>query len=217
MYPLKLAGVERGEPMTLEEADSGKVNKEQPRYCDRDANNQNYFINCLSCVVAFEARLRGYKVMATPYEKSTYEKAAEDIRLCWLDSHDERPDFDYYTPDIITAEEFYKVLKRLIKPNERYILKYKVQRDDGATVYHVVNLINNNGELIIIENQRGQINLTPNEFTWHHDNNSCKENLEMYLKNYIDYSVKGKGPSLLRIDNKRFNLCYVNKILKEEV
>lgn len=55
---LTRSDVKQGEPMTLGEANSGNVN---PNYSSTDVG---YKINCQSCVMAMEYRLRGYDVTA---------------------------------------------------------------------------------------------------------------------------------------------------------
>lgn len=57
MFPKKLAGVKRKDMMTFEEADGTKPN---PKINE----DYSYMINCQTCVVAYEARRRGYDVDA---------------------------------------------------------------------------------------------------------------------------------------------------------
>jgi hypothetical protein len=57
--PQTVAGVSRGIPMTLAEADGRSVN---PDY----SKGGNYAINCQTCTFAYELRCRGYNVEAKP-------------------------------------------------------------------------------------------------------------------------------------------------------
>jgi hypothetical protein len=62
LFPDEIAGVKRGKKMTRDEANGEKPN---PNF----KQGLGYQENCQSCVVAFEARLRGYNVQTLPYKK----------------------------------------------------------------------------------------------------------------------------------------------------
>ena len=57
-YPPSIAGKKRGMPMTFDEADHGRSN---PNYYFEE---EAFKYNCQCCVVAHEARIRGYDVQA---------------------------------------------------------------------------------------------------------------------------------------------------------
>lgn len=63
-YPADIAGVKRGPEMIFENADSYNVN---PNY----GKARGYSINCQSCVVVFEARLKGYDVQVVANTKGS--------------------------------------------------------------------------------------------------------------------------------------------------
>lgn len=70
-----IAGVDIGEPMSFIEADEGRGN---PLFILVDAKIKGYKDNCATCLLAFEARLRGYNVEALP---NTPGSAAERLSL----------------------------------------------------------------------------------------------------------------------------------------
>lgn len=70
-------GVKKGEPMTHEEADSGKVN---PKYMEDEA----YRINCQTCVYAYVARRLGYNVQAIGRDRTN---ADQNARTSGKDGH----------------------------------------------------------------------------------------------------------------------------------
>lgn len=73
--PTSIAGVERGDPMTRSQANNNRVN---PNYFKAPG----YQTNCQSCVVAYEARLRGYDVQTkTNTRGSKLDELAHDTRL----------------------------------------------------------------------------------------------------------------------------------------
>lgn len=83
--PGKIAGVQKGEPMTFEQADGKRANP----YFDNTINGGELFgytDNCQTCVVAFEARMRGYDVRALPANRNPYIRdLARDTTLAWID------------------------------------------------------------------------------------------------------------------------------------
>lgn len=78
--PDTFVGFKRGAEMSHKEADSGSVN---PHY---DPGSIEYTSNCQTCVVAYEARLRGYDVHAGAFRTNSplYDLARES-NTAWLD------------------------------------------------------------------------------------------------------------------------------------
>lgn len=95
----QINGVVRGLPMTSEEADSGKCNPNKPdRWCDREEYNTQmaekggYLYNCQSCAVAFEARVRGYDVIAGSRSNNpTADMIQSDISKAFIDPTTGKP------------------------------------------------------------------------------------------------------------------------------
>lgn len=74
-----LAGTKKGKPMTREQANSGNVNPEF------NSGDQKFRVNCQTCVVAFEARLRGYDVTAKPMITKEQRELARNSAIAWID------------------------------------------------------------------------------------------------------------------------------------
>lgn len=116
--PDSINGVQRGEPMTREQADSNHVN---PNYF----KSTGYQINCQSCVVAYEARLRGYDVQTKANHKNpTAEMLSRDTRLAWKDpTTGKKP--DYITNESVTTAKKCKAwMEETIQPGERYTFSH---------------------------------------------------------------------------------------------
>lgn len=71
-------GIKQGKPMSFEEANQGRGN---PKYYLGDL----YEINCQTCVVIHELRLRGFDLGAKPKTSSAQFKMAQDSTYAWLD------------------------------------------------------------------------------------------------------------------------------------
>ena len=95
----QINGVVKGMPMTAEEADSGKCNPNKPdRWYDRDEYNAQmtekggYLYNCQSCAVAYEARVRGYDVIAGSRSNNpTADMIQNDISKAFIDPTTGKP------------------------------------------------------------------------------------------------------------------------------
>lgn len=197
-----LGGAARGKPMSFKEADSCHVN---PLY----GSAHGYSINCQSCVVAFEARLRGYDVITRPNTKgSVAERLSYRTNLAWIDPETgAHPDY-IVNHEANTPLRYLKFMKSQVKPGERYTLQFvwKGREWNG----HIVNLdLTEDGELRIKDNQRG-----PNELSeWVGD-----EQVLSYLR---EFKFKGRRnrrlftglTKMLRIDNMEFDEDIANGIL----
>ena len=116
--PDTLAGVKRGEPMSREQANEGRVN---PNY----GKGPGYQTNCQSCVVAYEARLRGYDVQTKPnHRNATAAALSADTRMAWKDPKTGTVP-DYITSDKVTTAKRCKTwLEETIQPGERYTFSH---------------------------------------------------------------------------------------------
>ena len=196
-----LAGVKRGNAMSFVEADTGNVN---PDYTGRHDGNS---INCQTCVVAFEARLRGYDLMAMPNNPGSMpEKVSYNTRLPWIDPDTGKMPAWTIGSGSRTPIATLRKMKKTLLPGERYTMQFtwKESRRYG----HIVNLdFDDNGNLRIKDNQRGfnQIYGEEEQSEWVGDDAVLE-----YLK-----SVScGKFFHVLRIDNLDFNCEVVNEMLK---
>ncbi len=203
MFPASLGGVSRGKPMSFREADNFKVN---PKY----GTAPGYAINCQSCVVTFEARLRGYDVYTLPNTSgSMLDKLSRQTNLAWKDpATGQHPNY-IQDDSLTTPKKYLGFIQNTVQPGERYTLQFswKGRRAGG----HIVNLDRmEDGSLRIKDNQRG-----PGERDeWLGDN----EVLDYLKRMKYTISVYGQKfsmvPRLLRIDNLEFDTGVVNQILK---
>lgn len=204
----KLAGVSRGKPMTHEEADTGRVN---PNF----SKGAGYQINCQSCVVTYEARLRGYDVEVVPNDKlhPMCGRLARNTRLSWIDKQTGKsPDFMYdYKPtlsskwhgDAPTPKRFKEILSRDIQEDARYHIGFgwKGSRTSG----HIVTLGKKDGNLFIYDPQSDRT-YTGTAF----DKYLTRMKMQRTSYGYKYYQY----PEVLRVDDKEFNYDVVSQIVK---
>ncbi|MCM1538196.1 MAG: toxin glutamine deamidase domain-containing protein [bacterium] len=199
-----IANVSPGENMTFEQADSGHVN---PNY----GKDYSYSINCQSCVVAFEARERGYDVQVLPCTKgSALERLSHDPRMAWIDPKTgKHPDY-IYDNNRRTPEDYLDFVNEVVKPGNRYTIQFawKGRGHSG----HIVNIDRTpNGLLRIKDNQRG-----PGEKSEWIGDFAVLDYLSRVK--YEDTSLFGGTtpcvPQLLRVDNMDFDFSVVNHIMK---
>ena len=198
LFPDEIAGVKRGKEMTREEANGGKPN---PNF----KQGHGYKRNCQSCVVAYEARLRGYDVQALPNtEGSALEKLSRDPNLAWIDpATGKHPEY-MYDDTATTAKKFLRFLENNIKSKQRYTLQFmwKGRRRAG----HIVSLDRDtSGKLRIYDPQSGVT----------YTGSSVAKYLERikYVMTVRGHKIPAR-PEVLRVDDKLFNMDIVNKILE---
>lgn len=204
----KLAGVEQGEPMTHEQADTGRVN---PNYGTQTAYN----INCQSCVVAYEARLRGYDIEVVPNDAAhpMCRRLSRDTRLAWKDRQTgETPDFMFpYRPtlsskwqgDPPTPKRFRQMLEESVQEGGRYHLGFgwKGSRRSG----HIVTMGKRNNELYIYDPQS--------------DRTYTGKAFDLYLARLkmqtTSYGYKYyQWPEVLRVDDKDIDYDVAGQVVR---
>jgi SPP1 gp7 family putative phage head morphogenesis protein len=186
--------IKRGKPMTHEEADSGNANPHRNEVGGED--------NCQTCAVVYEARLRGYNLVAKVYNDNNryMERLSYDMRLAFIDPITKKhPQFTYMPESVHGAEDYAIFLNKQIGKNERYSLDFGWKNSKEG---HVVNVWRTqNGELQITDNQTG-------------DNYVGDLEVIAYLKG-LDYSLSKKNnPKLLRIDNMEFDYSFIKHIVE---
>jgi SPP1 gp7 family putative phage head morphogenesis protein len=197
MYPEELAGIKRGKPMTRKEADSGDANFYY-------GTNDGYGINCQTCVVSFEARLRGYNVTAKPNTKgSMLEELSYNTSLAWIDPKTGTqpkyilPDFEL-RQNTHQPEEYLGFLHRRIKPKERYTFQFGWKYSRSG---HIVSLDRDSKGLLRIYDPQIDKTYTGDD-----------EIMNYLLRIKI---TSGRPPKILRIDNLGFNKQVVDYIFQE--
>lgn len=197
MFPDELAGIKRGKPMTREEADSGNANFFY-------GTSDKYGINCQTCVVSFEARLRGYNVTAKPNTKgSMLDTLSRQTNLAWTDPTTGKqpayilPDFEL-RPRKEQTREYFEFLERRIKEKERYTIQFCWKNYHAG---HIVSLDRNESGILRIYDP--QIDKTY----------TGDSEIMGYLSRIR--TTSNYPPKILRIDNLGFNKAVVDHIFEE--
>lgn len=184
-----IAGVDQGEPMDFERADKGHVN---PHYGDGDSG---FLDNCQTCVVAYEARCRGYNVEAKSFRgNATMDMLASDQTLAWIDPETgKRP---VMTRAGKSAQDVIAFLKERTKPGERYVLSVQL-----PGMRHIMHVFRETEDINIFDAQSGSTPFAGDE-----------EILELF--NVIGVRFKSQ-PKFMRVDHLQFNKEIVDKILQK--
>lgn len=208
--PKSIAGADRESPMTLSQADSGKIN---PNYNDKKYDD--FSVNCQSCVACFEARLRGYDVEALPNvggrngDGSAYSRDAlnGNCYSAWLDKDGKvcKP-IKSNVKDVHTASQVIDFMNKCFDRDDngeylkgsRYTFAFT---NKGCRVSaHIISLdVNDEGYLRLYDPQC-------NEF---HIGKEVRE----YIKDYVRLT---DTIEILRVDDKEMNHKVYNKIMKKK-
>lgn len=154
-----IAGVKPGKEMTFEEADGGNCN---PFFMQDKRNGGNlygYTSNCVACVVAFEARMRGYDVIALPVNGNKKMTAVVgDFRLAF-DMHSKSPGKQMHIiqNSHIDGTDTISFLGENVKNGNRYLFRYSTIYKDGKgnSIGHVVCAEKTSNGLRIYDPQSG--------------------------------------------------------------
>lgn len=219
MYPDDIAGVPRGDPMTEANANEGRPN---PNF----EKGNGYRVNCQSCVVTYEARLRGYDVetLANPKTAdSMLTKLSRNTRLAWVDPTTGKiPEFIPH-PSRGGPKTYLKWLGKTLKAGNRYTMQVFWKRGNSGHIVHVRK--NAGDEVEIYDPQTGTIyrndemikTRTGEHFdSKHYLFNGCRNPLEGFFAD-VQYTRYGRwrGPEILRVDDKLFNPDVVDKIMQK--
>lgn len=198
LRPDFVAKVKRGNPMTRDEANHGKVNP--------NLNvSEGYKKNCQSCVVSFEARLRGYDVKTLPKTKgSVLDALSRRTNLAWIDpSTNDNPKY-ISNKDALTPTKFYKFVEQTIEKDKRYTLQFVwAGRGSGGHI------------LSIDRDESGALRLYDPQVNRSYMGDYIKQYFKLFKYTETFYGVKSEvAPKILRIDNMEFNLSVVNNIME---
>ncbi len=198
MYPARIAGVKRGEPMSHEQADQGNAN---PNF----SKGGGYWTNCQSCVVAYEARRRGYDVITKPNTKgSKLSELSRQSSHAWIDPKTGKvAEFERNT-SVTTPTKCRKWLEETIQPGERYTFGHQWKgRTRSGHIIHADK--NESGELRLFDPQNGKT-MTGKDADYYMSR-------IRYTSTFYGQKVY-TGPKLLRVDNKQFNMEYADNIME---
>ncbi len=196
-HPNEISGVRKSMDMTFDDADGGRVN---PNY--KNGGKSNYEENCQSCVVAFEARLRGYNVEASKTTKLT-NSLSWDAKKAWINPetggvpNDIVPqDFDRIKGKPYNSEKYIDFLNTQIKEGNRYNMSFLWKSKRGR-VGHVITMYKDKEGIKIYDPQSGKI----------------EKDLKTFFKEvkFVSNSIGIKSneiPQLYRVDNMSFNPEY---------
>lgn len=188
-----VAGVRRENPMPFEEADGGKPN---PLFGQGEA----YDTNCQSCVVAYEARRRGFDVMAMPRFRNEHaDDLAYDTSLAWIDPVTGRKPNPRRLSVASTAQELVDELETSVGRGERYHLGFDWAQNDYGHIVCVEKDMR--GELVLYDPQSGRA--------------VRGSKLLQYLGRVNLSTVGGKSaPDLLRVDNLELSKDFADGVLR---
>lgn len=196
--PDTIGGAKRGMPMNEKQADSGNVNPDfgKVKGC-KD--------NCQSCVVAYEARLRGYDVKAKPKHNNPAADHISHITSdAWIDPATGKPPKMQRngTKSKWTWKDTQKFLEDNIQEGCRYTFRH-MWKGNGH-VGHIISATRKNGKLELYDPQTGKKYSDP-------------ASIKAYLKETRGQSsvmgFKFGVLGLQRVDNMRINPKYANGIM----
>lgn len=196
----EIAGVKRGEPMTLEEAGGKHVNPDYSSF-----GNMATRTNCQSSVAVFEARLRGYDIeTAIPQTMEALElkdELVEQPNLAYIDPITGKiPEFTRFKAT--TQEECEQWLNNNIKQGERYIFGFKEKKQ---TSYY-----ENFGHILeVMKDENNQLKFYDPQV----DKNYDKEFL-IQIKFKFEWNEPPFSLRILRVDDKELNYKVLNMIAK---
>ena len=198
LFPKEIAGVKRGKMMTRDEANGGKPN---PNF----KQSHGYQINCQSCVVTYEARLRGYNVQTLPNTKgSMLDKLSRQTNMAWIDPATGKHPAYIFDEAANTVKKFYDFIEKKIEAQKRYTLQFSWKGRSRSG--HIISMDRDEqGALRLYDPQTGQT--------------YTGKQINAYLGRLkFTMSIGGvkvsTPPKILRIDDKQFNLDVVNYIME---
>jgi len=195
--PSTIAGVERGDPMTRSQANNNRVN---PNYF----KSSGYQTNCQSCVVAYEARLRGYDVQTKANTRgSKLDELSRDTRLAWIDpATGKKPDW-ITNENVTTAKRCKTWMEDTIQPGERYTFQHGWK--GRSRTGHIISADkDSNGNLRLYDPQNGKT--------------MQGADIDQYLSRAkfttTVYGTKIPRARLIRVDNMQFNPDMADSIME---
>lgn len=196
IYPDSIAGVKRGVPMTHDEADSGHVN---PKW--EGGRGGPYSENCQSCVVVYEARLRGFDVDTFPNDSDhpTLDMLSKSTNMAWIDPKTNGiPNFIFDKKEWrrkgekLDAKMFENMLKDSMENGGRYHLGFdwKGRKSTG----HIVTITKDANNVLTIYDPQSNESFSGKAVSKYLKNIKYRESSYGYSWNNI--------PELLRVDDK---------------
>ena len=197
--PEKIGGADRGKPMSREEANEGRVN---PKF----GQGYGYTHNCQSCVVAFEARLRGYDVTAKSRANNpAANHIASNAQDAWIDPATGKPPAQIRNPlSVTTQKRTRKWLETNVDPNARYVFRHGWKNKKGGMGHIVCIDRDSAGNLRVYDPQNGKT----------YQGKDLDDYLGQVKTVYQVAGVKYPRAGLIRVDNMRINPGYADGIME---
>lgn len=187
--PGYIAGVKKGKPMTFEEANRGRCNPYYKQSKEFGGKYYGYATNCQTCVVAFEARMRGYDVRALPNNRNPYIKdLSHQTNLAFRDLHGNSPSYI----SMGKGKSEFSFVQDTVGEG-RYTLQF-IEKWCGEQDGHIISAFRVKGQLMLYDPQNGR-----------------RISGEKQIKRYLRGKTELK---MMRVDNMSFNEDYSNYILK---
>lgn len=152
--PQSLAGQAKGQAMDFEQANQGRANpnfnSDVVSLSSEGKVVRPYRINCQTCVVANEMRLRGFSVSAQPnvYGKNRCAELSHDVSSIWRNPETGG------SPTVISLDSVHD-LKALVHTNERYHLFWG-WKDENSGHIVTVHREKNGEDPVIYDPQSGK-------------------------------------------------------------
>lgn len=199
-YPDEIVGAKRGKPMTFEEANYMRAN---PNYI----KGGGYLKNCQTCVVAYEARRRGYNVEALPNKAGSYlRKLSRDVTLAWIDPSTGKNPIPISTGDeITTAKRCYKWLLQTLEQGKRYTMDFEWK--GRKRIGHIIHVFKEDDRVIFYDPQTSR---------YIDDQRIIAIYLEMFKYKRVSQGKKRHcRVNLMPVSELEFNLSFIEHILKK--
>ncbi len=201
--PETIGGVTRGDPMTRDEADNKNTN---PKFMQE----RGYDTNCQSCVVAYEARLRGYDVEAkSRLNNFDAGMVAHNSTLAWIDPETGRPPkLIRNGKDVKTPKQCKDWIEETVKPGERYTFEHEWK---GRDYYGHIICVDRapSGKLRFFDPQSGKTMMGADIDNYL----SGVKVSHTYRSGWRKGQTSSRG-GLQRIDNLQINPGYANGIME---
>lgn len=199
--PDTVGGAKRGTPMSRDEANKGHVNPSFKKV-------PGYSTNCQSCVVAYEARLRGYDVTAkTKNGNPDADYLASHTNEAWIDPATGKPPHLLHSDakTVNTPKRGLDWLENNVKAGERYNFGFAWKDQGKKNVGHIITVDRDSkGKLRLYDPQNGKT----------YSGQDLKDYLSRIKWVKQSHGFKFGFADLLRIDNMRINPQYADGIME---
>jgi SPP1 gp7 family putative phage head morphogenesis protein len=182
-HKAEIATLIKGKPMTKQQANGGKVNP------------LGYKDNCQSCVACYEARLRGYDVIAQNYNSDIAKELAHKPNIAFIDPKTNKPP-EFIKLNVKNANSCYKSLNTFVKENQRYGFAH--YNDKGG---HIIEVTKTNGKLEFYDPQNGKT----------YDKRFLNNILYKVSVGIFDIPFT---PKIFRVDNAKLNISVIKRVTK---